>query len=98
MVNKRLNQIAMIIEQVLATRKAKFIGPLSCSQGLVKWALSGSEAAYTINGVSSASSSITILRGVLKKDSADNNISFCFSSGDVDVFAGNTQKRVKHLV
>ena len=46
--NKRLNQIAMIIEQVLATRNAKFIGPLSCSQGLVKWALSGSETAYTM--------------------------------------------------
>ena len=48
MVNKRLNQIAMIIEQVLATRNAKFIGPVSCSQGLVKWALSGSETAYTM--------------------------------------------------
>ena len=41
MVNKQLNQIAMTIEQILATRNAKSIGPLSFSQGLVKWSLSG---------------------------------------------------------
>ena len=64
MVSKRLNQIAMIIEQVLVTRNAKFIGSLSCTQGLVKWSLSGSKTAYTIDGVSSASGSITIPRGV----------------------------------
>ena len=94
MVNKRLNQIAMIIEQILATRNAKFIGPLSFSQGLVKWSLSGSKTAHTIDGVSSASGSIKTLRGVLKH-SADNNRNFCFSSGDVDVFADNTQKKGK---
>ena len=94
MVNKRLNHIAMIIEQILATRNAKFIVPLSFSQGLVKWSLSGSKTAHTIDGVSSASGSITTLRGVLK-DSADNNRNFCFSSGDVDVFADNTQKKGK---
>ena len=41
--------------------------------------------------VSSASGSITTLRGVLKGN-ADNNRNFCFSSGDVDVFADNTKK------
>ena len=97
MVNKRLNHIAIIIEQILATRNAKFIGPLNFRQGLVKWSLSGSKTAHIIDRVSSASGSITTLRGILK-DSADNNINFCFSSGDVDVFADNTQKRVKHLV
>ena len=51
----------MIIEQILAARNAKFIGPLGCSQRLVKWSLSGSKIAHTINGVSSASGSITTL-------------------------------------
>ena len=60
-VNKRLNQIAMIIEQVLATRNAKFIGLLSFSQVVVKWSLSGSKTAHTIDRVSSASGSITTL-------------------------------------
>ena len=60
-VNKRLNQIAMIIEQVLATRSAKFIGLLSFSQVVVKWSLSGSKTAHTIDRVSSASGSITTL-------------------------------------
>ena len=58
---------------------------------LVKWSLSGSKTAHTIDGVSSASASITTLRRVLK-DNADNNRNFCFSSGDVDVFADNTKK------
>ena len=97
MVNKQLNQIAMTIEQILATRNAKSIGPLSFSQGLVKWSLSGSKTAHTVDRVSSASGSITTLRGVLK-DNADNNRNFCFSSGNVDVFADNTQKWVKHLM
>ena len=59
MVNMRFNQIAMTIEQILATRNAKFIGPLSFSQGLVKWFLSSSKTAHTIDGVSPASGSIT---------------------------------------
>ena len=46
---KRLNQIEMITEQVLA----KFIGPLCFSQGFVKWTLSVGKTAHTIDGVSS---------------------------------------------
>ena len=56
--------------------------------------LSGSKAAHTIDGVSPASGSITTLQGVLK-DNADNNRNFCFLSGDVEVFAGNTEKKSK---
>ena len=48
MVNKRFNQIVMTIEQVLAKRNAKFIGPFSFNQGVVKWSLSGSKISHTI--------------------------------------------------
>ena len=53
MMIKRLNQIEMITEQGLATRIAKFIGPLCFSQGFVKWTLSVGKTAHTIDGVSS---------------------------------------------
>ena len=59
MVSKQLNKIAVIIKQILATRNAKFIGPLSFNQQLVKWSLSGSKTAHAIDRVSSASGSIT---------------------------------------
>ena len=94
MAKKPLNQIAMIIItniKYLATRNAKFIGPHSFSQGLVKCSLHDSKTAHTMDRVSSVSGSVATLRGVLK-DNADNNRNFCFSSGDVDVFADNTKK------
>ena len=61
MVNKQLNEIAMIIEQVLAKRNTKFISPLSFSRGLVKWSLSDSKTAHTLDRILSAIGCIKIL-------------------------------------
>ena len=71
MVNKQLNEIAMIIEQVLAKRNTRFISPLSFSRGLVKWSLSDSKTAHTLDRISSAIGCIKILWSAIK-DNTEN--------------------------
>ena len=83
----------LAIEQLYVTRNRMFIGPLSFSQGLLKWAFCGSKAAYALDGSTTASGSISSLRNVLKASSHDPNT--CFDVGDVEVFADNTQRKGK---
>ena len=94
MVNRRSNQLAMIIEDIYATRNSKYVVPLRFSQGLVKWSLSGSKTAHAIDSSSSACGSITTLRKFLNENAKDT-INECFPENDVDIFADNTQKKVK---
>ncbi|XP_038068103.1 uncharacterized protein LOC119737671 [Patiria miniata] len=87
---KKTNGLCLVIENIYALRNANFVGPLSFSQGLVKWSINGSKTTHALDGASSASGSVTSLKKVLQNSSAKSNV--CFSSGDVDVFADNTQR------
>ena len=87
-------KLALIIEQIYAARNNKFVGPLHFSQGVVKWTLSGSKMAHTIDGVTTASGTITTLRKVLK-DHAENHKNLCFTDNDLDIFSDNTQRKGK---
>ena len=46
--NRQSNQLALISEDIYTTRNSKYVGPLRFSQGLVKWALSGSKTTHAI--------------------------------------------------
>ena len=74
-------------------RNLNFIGPYSFSQGLLKWAFSGSKSAHSLDGTTSASGSVTTLRTWMKESVKNPNA--IFDSGDVDVFADNTQCKGK---
>ena len=73
-------------------RNHNFIGPFHFSKALVKWSMTGSKAAHSLDGAITASGSITSLRKVLQECSVEDNV--C-PPGDVDVFADNTQKICK---
>ena len=85
--------ICLLIEQLYFTHNMKFIGPMSFSQGLVKWSFCGSKAVHALDGATTAYGSITTLRNVLKEASKHKNK--CFGTGDVDVSADNTQRNGK---
>lgn len=70
----------------ILSEKNNFIGPLSFSQGNVKWARTGSKSAHALDGASTASGSITSI----KKANLTTELNKCFE-GDQDVFADNTQ-------
>ena len=94
-VNRRSNQLALIIEDIYATRNSKYVDPLRFSQGHVKWSLSGSKTADAIDKFSSACGSITTLQTFLNEN-AKETINECFPENDVDIlFADNTQKKGK---
>ena len=60
---------------------------------MTKWVFSGSKAAHSLDGATSASGSITTLRTWLKDSAINPNT--VYESGDVDVFADNTQRKGK---
>ena len=59
-------KVCLILEQIYSARNKKFVGPYSFSQNTLKWSFSGSKAAHTIDGLSSASGSISTLSATLK--------------------------------
>ena len=74
-------------------RNKNFIGPLSMSQSLIKWVLTGSKAALSIDSASTASGttgSVASLKKVIQ-DSATIDSNKCYAN-DVDIFTDNTQK------
>ena len=77
-------------KQIFSTRNSKFVGPVSFSQSLVKWYFSGSKAPHTIDGALTASGGIWSLQNALKC-SANSKTNKCFETGDMDIFADNTQ-------
>ena len=74
-------------------RNLNFIGPYSFSQGLVKWAFSGSKSAQSLDGATCASRIITTLDTWMKESAKNPNV--IYDSRDVDVFADNTQCKGK---
>ena len=70
-----------------------FTGPYSFSQGLVKWAFSGSKSAHSLDGTTSASGSVSTLYTWMKETAKNPNV--IYDNRDVDVFADNTQCKSK---
>ena len=74
-------------------RNLNFIGPYSFSQGLVKWAFSGSKTTHSLDGTTSASGSVITLRAWMKESAKNPNV--IYDSGGIDIFADNTQRKGK---
>lgn len=89
--NKALT-LCMAVESIYKLRNGNFIGPFSLSNALVKWSLSGSKTAQSIDGTSSACGSVTTLKNVLKESATCPN---SCPKGDVDIFFDNTQRTGK---
>lgn len=81
---------AILVEQLYYVRNKNYTGNVSFSQSLVKWALAGSKTITTIDGATTPSGSVTTLKKVLDNSSKQPNK--CFSPGDVEVFADNSQR------
>lgn len=88
----RLLPLCIGIEQLYKTRNKLFIGPFSFSNGIIKYSLTGSKTANTLDGASTASGSVTTIKQFLKSSASDPNT--CFDK-DVDIFSDNTQRTGK---
>ena len=67
------------------------LGPFLFSQGLFKWPFCGSKSVHTLPGALTASGSIAILQKFLNNSASETNK--CFPTGDIEVFADNTQSK-----
>ena len=80
----------LAVEEIYYTRNLTFIEPFSFSTSLVKWLLHGSKSLHALDGCYFPSSSVTTLQKFLQSSSQNKNK--YFESGDVEVWADNTQK------
>ena len=87
-IQKKNYELCLALEQIYYIRNLNFIGPFSFSASLVKMALCGSKTAHALNGCSYPSGCITTLQKFFKSSAGQPN--FCFSLGDVEVWADNT--------
>ena len=90
---KKMHALCLAVEQIYYTRNLTFIGPFSFSTSLVKWSFHGSKSSHALDGCSYPSGSVTTLQKFLRSSSQDENK--CFESGDVEVWAENTQRKGK---
>ena len=90
---KKMHALCLAVEQIYYTRNLTFIGPFSFSTSLVKWSFHGSKSSHALDGCSYPSGSVTTLQKFLRSSSQDENK--CFESGDVEVWADNTQRKGK---
>ena len=88
-----MHTLCLAVEQIYYTRNLTFIGLFSFSTSLVKWLLHGSKSLHALDGCCYPSSSVTTLQKFLRSSSQDENK--CFESGDVEVWADNTQRKGK---
>ena len=88
-----MHALCLAVEQIYYTRNLTFIGTFSFSTSLVKWWLHGSKSSHALDGCFYPSGSVTTLRKFLQSSSQDENK--CFGSGDVEVWANNTQRKGK---
>ena len=88
---RKLYSLCILIEHIESLRNPKYVGRLSFSEGLVKWNFSGSKAAHTFELCSSTCGSITTLTTFFKDKAINKNV--CNLTEDIEVFAGNTQKK-----
>ena len=71
------------------------LGPFSFIQGLVKWLFSGSKLVHTLDGASTASGSTAMLQNFLNNSASEPKK--CFPTGNIEVFADNTQHKGKTI-
>ena len=88
-----MHALCLAFEQIYYTRNLTFIGPFSFSTSLVKWLLHHSKSSHTLDGCSYPSGSVTTLQKFLWSSSQDEDK--CYESGDVEVWANNTQRKGK---
>ena len=91
--SKKNYALCLALEQIYYIRNLNFIGPFSFSASLVKWALCGSKTAHALDGCSYPSGCVTTLQKFLKSSAEQPNL--CFTTGDVEVWADNTQRKGK---
>ena len=90
---KKMHALCLAVEQIYYTRNLTFIGPFSFNTSLVKWSFHGSKSSHALDGCSYPSGSVTTLQKFLRSSFQDENK--CFESGDVEVWADNTQRKGK---
>ena len=93
-VNPKKNyNLCLVIEQTLSLQNLNYIGSYSFAQSVVTWTLTGFKTSHSLQGMTSSSGSITILRHFLKCSSNETKKT-CFPN-DCDIFADNTQRKGK---
>ena len=88
-----MHALCLAVQQIHYTRNPTFIGSFSFSTSLVKWLFHGSKLSHAFDGCSYPSGSVTTLQNFLQSSSQDENK--CFESGDVEVWADNTERKGK---